>query len=47
MAQKDYSQPVFQADANAASDWGRVGAGVAVDFRATAELERGLDMIWG
>src|SRR5687768_17120561 len=47
MPAKDFSQPVFQADANAASDWGSVGAGAAVDFRASAELERGIDIDLG
>src|SRR5689334_13500005 len=47
MPAKDYSQPVFQADASAATDWSSVGAGVAVDFRASAEMDRGIDIDLG
>jgi hypothetical protein len=47
MPAKDYSQPVFMADANAANDWGSVGVGVAVDFRASAQLDRGIDLDLG
>jgi len=47
MPQKDFGASVFKADANAASDWGSIGAGGAVDFKATAELKRGFDLDLG
>lgn len=47
MPQKDFSKSVFKADASAASDWGSIGAGAAIDLRGSIELKRGIDIDLG